>query len=204
MSANELMGWGLMNLWSKGKEGAYIVCHRSKPATFPILFPHGQGGIVVNQPVAILHYHDRQFQTYEITKEISDPAVHMLQSYVQTTSGQVIGSDTSAVVDNYLSHPPSLWIIINLCNLHDPIAQVFTGEKIDIDAFEAAMGPNKDTRAKNIADDPYAAAKSFHFIIQVILHMLFGIHVTPYCVKSSKGIFGWVRSYFGAMRWRCY
>ncbi|KAJ3847231.1 hypothetical protein EV368DRAFT_12712, partial [Lentinula lateritia] len=100
---------------------------------------------------------------------------------------------------NYLSHPPSLWIIINLCNLHDPIAQVFTGEKIDIDAFEAAMGPNKDTRAKNIADDPYATAKSFHFIIQVILHMLFGIHVTPYCVKSSKGIFGWVRSYFGAV-----
>ncbi|KAJ4500187.1 hypothetical protein C8R41DRAFT_893157 [Lentinula lateritia] len=281
------MGWGLMNLWSKGEEGAYIVHHGSKPASdfghplkgketlderpnyferaFPILFPHGQGGIEANRPVAVtfrehiqwtLCYHDRQFWTHEsypfvafgilqrqealssariqmrqktfeaearlmsiITKEsleeaqrqeeknkpISDPAVRMLRSHVQTTSGRVIGSDAiryharsqlwSTTI--YLT-PPSLWITINPCDLHDPIAQVFAGEKIDMDAFEAAMGPNKDTRAKNIADDPYAAVKFFHFIIQAILHMLFGIQVTPYWVKSSEGIFGRLRLYFGA------
>ena len=36
---------------------------------------------------------------------------------------------------------PSLWITINPCDLHDPIAQVFCSEEINLDSFMATMGP---------------------------------------------------------------
>lgn len=69
----------------------------------------------------------------------------------------------------------SLWITINPCDLHDLIAQVFAGEKIDPDKFVMTAGPLKDVRARNIARDPYAAAKFFHFTINNIIQTPFGI-----------------------------
>ena len=83
--------------------------------------------------------------------------------------------------------------------MHDPIAQVFAGEEIDLDSFNALLGPSKETRARNIAMDPYAAAKFFHFIIQTTLETLFGVSVTSYQVHSSEGIFGIVSAYFGVV-----
>ena len=38
-------------------------------------------------------------------------------------------------------------------------------------------GPNSEERAKTIAADPYAAVKSFHFVIIVVLEELFSIRV---------------------------
>ena len=58
--------------------------------------------------------------------------------------------------------PPSLWITINSSDLRDPVARVLAGEEINVDDFMAHVVPDKDRRAKNIADDPYAAAKFFH------------------------------------------
>lgn len=69
----------------------------------------------------------------------------------------------------------SLWITINPCDLHDPIAQVFAGEHIDMDKFMHTLGPSKDTRAQNMASDPYAAARFFHFMVNTIMETLFGI-----------------------------
>ncbi|KAF5323222.1 hypothetical protein D9758_018105 [Tetrapyrgos nigripes] len=83
--------------------------------------------------------------------------------------------------------PPLLWITINPCDLHDPIAQVFAGENIDMNAFIATMGPDADTRTKNVANDPYALAKFFHFMIRAILKTLFSIESTSYKVNSSEG-----------------
>ena len=54
----------------------------------------------------------------------------------------------------------------------------------------ARFGPDKDYRAKNIVDDPYAAAKFFHFTI-------LSVKVTPSQVKSDVGVFGCVTAYFG-------
>ena len=77
-------------------------------------------------------------------------------------------------------NPASLWITINPCDLHDPIAQVFCGEEIDLDQFIAAMGPSKETRAHNITLDPHSAAKFFHFMIETILRTLFGVERSKY------------------------
>ncbi|KAJ3912169.1 hypothetical protein F5877DRAFT_93634 [Lentinula edodes] len=183
---------------------------------FPILFPYGQGGIEANRPVAIpfhehiqwtLHYHDRRFRIHQTFPFALSSARVQMRRKTFEAEARLMSSITKEALEKadqlwsttiYLT-PPSLWITINPCDLHDPIAQVFAGESIDMDAFEATMGPNKEVRAKDIADDPYAAAKFFHFIIQAILRTLFGVQVTPYRIKSSEGIFGRVRSYFGAV-----
>jgi len=96
-------------------------------------------------------------------------------------------------------NPPTLWITINPCDLHDPIAQVFAGEQINLDDFNAILGPSKEKRAENIAANPFAAAKLFHFMIQTILQTLFGVTVSGHRVLSDHGIFGCVTAYFGVV-----
>ena len=73
LSSEELLKWGLVNLWSEGKEGSYAVRHGSRPVNdfgrprlgeavdpnrlnfyeraYPCLFPYGHGGIEADQPV---------------------------------------------------------------------------------------------------------------------------------------------------------
>ena len=81
ITANELMAWGLMNMWARGQEGAYAVRHEQVPVSdfpprpkdgdsqddgpdtpatpnfikraFPCLFPYGLGGIDAHRPVEI-------------------------------------------------------------------------------------------------------------------------------------------------------
>lgn len=137
---------------------------------------------------------------------ISDPAVRLLRKHIYATGGRVMASDQARYqlrsqiwsTSIYLN-PPSLWITINPCDLHDPVAQVFCGEQIDLDHFITTAGPSKDKRAQNIAADPYAAAKFFHFMIRTILRTLFGVEATPYQVKGKMGIFGRVMAYFGTV-----
>jgi hypothetical protein len=80
MTANELMMWGLCNLWKEGKEGGYAVKHGQQPVSdfgsqanppsewdpsqlaaqsnyfekaFPCLFPWGRGGIEAPRQVPV-------------------------------------------------------------------------------------------------------------------------------------------------------
>ena len=93
-------------------------------------------------------------------------------------------------------NPPSLWITINPCNLHDPIAQVFTGENLNLNDLHEKIGPLKEKCAENMALDPYAASKFFHFVIQTILTTLFGVEAMTQHVHSHMGIFREVTGYF--------
>ena len=137
---------------------------------------------------------------------ISDPAVRLLRKHIHATGGRVMASDQARYQlrsqiwsTSIYMNPPSLWITINPCDLHDPIAQVFCGEEIDLDNFVASAGPSKEKRAQNIANDPYAAAKFFHFMIRTVLRTLFQITVTQYKVKSKMGVLGEVSAYFGTV-----
>ena len=294
MTANELMKWGLANMWKDGREGGYAVRHSRQPVSdfppradcedqdgdgacpgdqpnffekaFPCLYPYGQGGLESKRPVSIdfpehirwsLQYFDRRFrkhetfpfivfgisqrrqalssariqmqrQTFEreariissVTAEkldlakseedkglpISDETVRALKKHVYATAARVSGSDQSRYrlrsqiwSTSTVLGPPSLWITINPSDLHDPIAQIFAGEEIDMDNFMATLGPDKAKRAKNVADDPYAAAKFFHFMIATILETLFQVKVTCAQVKSGMGVFGRVAAYFGTV-----
>ena len=137
---------------------------------------------------------------------ISDKTVRALKKHIHATAARVSGSDQSRYrlrsqiwSTSTILGPPSLWITINPSDLHDPIAQIFAGEEIDMDDFMSTLGPDKAKRAKNIADDPYAAAKFFHFMITTILETLFQVKVTSAQVKSGMGVFGRVAAYFGTV-----
>jgi len=94
--------------------------------------------------------------------------------------------------------PPSLWITLNPSD-QDPIAQVIAGTDIDLDDFDATAGPTAEQRAQNVASDPFASAKSFHFIINTILDVVFGIRRTPAGIERRQGVFGTVRAYIGTV-----
>jgi hypothetical protein len=70
-------------------------------------------------------------------------------------------------------HGPSLWITINPSDTHNPVAQVFAGEQINMDDFFPDASPDSNRQAQNIAKDPFAAAKYFFFIIKAVLLTLF-------------------------------
>ena len=88
---------------------------------------------------------------------------------------------------------------INPIDLHDPVAQVFAGEDIDMDKFEATAGPDAFRRARNVAKDAFAATRFFNYIIHTTLETLFGIHVTRDRVWSEMGVLGCLSGYFGVV-----
>ncbi|KAA1476552.1 hypothetical protein DENSPDRAFT_785160, partial [Dentipellis sp. KUC8613] len=137
---------------------------------------------------------------------ITDPGVRLLRQHIHATGGRVRGSDQaryslrSQIWSTALfKGPPALWITINPNDLHDPICQIFAGEKIDLDAFLSTAGPDKHRRAQNVANDPYAAAKFFHFMIATILQTLFQVDATGQSVKRSIGVLGSVSAFFGTV-----
>ncbi|CAK5284216.1 unnamed protein product [Mycena citricolor] len=288
LSTNELMQWGLANLWQRGEEGAYAVRHGTKPVSdfgrppfnatealdpdrpnfferaYPCLYPFGVGGLEADRPVDVkfgehvrwsLEYHDRRFRlnetfpfvvfgisqrrqalmsariqmrrkdferdariissitqaslekatSEEARKEaISDPAVRLLRQHVHSAISRIQGSNQSRTLlrsqlwsTTVFMGPWNLWITINPSDIHDPIAQVFAGADVDLDNFVAHAGPDSDQRGRNIAADPYAAAKFFHFMIRTILEVLFGVESSAFQVTSQMGILGELAVYFG-------
>jgi hypothetical protein len=137
----------------------------------------------------------------------SNPAVRILRRQLTAVKTKVQGSDESRISirskiwgTNLLHNPPTLWITINPSDTQDPIAQVMAGADIDLDQFCKTAGPDGADRASNMASDPYAAAKFFHFIIETVLEVLLGFHVSRMKKFTRKeGIFGSVKSYVGTV-----
>ncbi|PSS32096.1 hypothetical protein PHLCEN_2v2137 [Hermanssonia centrifuga] len=136
----------------------------------------------------------------------SDPAVRLLLRHVHATAGRVVGTDQSRyrlrsqIRSTSIEHgPPTIWATWNLSDHDDPLAQAFLGENIDLDNFIATLGPDRNTRASNVAADPYGAAKFFHFAITAILETLVQMKVSKYQVRSKPGIFGEASAYFGTV-----
>lgn len=136
----------------------------------------------------------------------SEPVVQSLRKHMFAASGRMQGSDSgryqlrSQIWSTALMlQPPSLWITINPCDLHDPIVQILAGEHIDLDQASQVMLPDKERRAYNVARDPYAASKFFHYTIHMILEKLFGISASSTKVISDVGALGRVSGYFGTV-----
>ncbi|KAF9239984.1 hypothetical protein BU15DRAFT_24500, partial [Melanogaster broomeanus] len=148
----------------------------------------------------------RAVQEEEDNSTHSDTVVWVLKKLTYAASSRVQGSDQSRyhlrsqIWSTAISiGPPSLWITINPCDLHDPILQVFAGEKVDMNNLMVTIGLDKERRAENVARDPYAAAKFFHFMIRTILQSLFGITAGPFSVTSEMGVTGRIAAYFGTV-----
>jgi Helitron helicase-like domain at N-terminus len=138
----------------------------------------------------------------------SNPTVRALRSQLSAVRAKVMGTDESRIKIcaqikgmNTIKGPPSLWITINPSDVGDPIAQIYVGEQIDLDNFDKTMGPNSSAHNLNMAGDPYAAAKFFHYVIATLLEELFGIkaHNKQSHMKHTSGVFGKVASYIGTV-----
>ena len=106
---------------------------------------------------------------------------------LKVTAARVIGTNQSqASIQSKIwsltinIRPPTLWLMINPSDLHDPIAQVFCGEAINLDAFDRIAGPNKTKQKQNSVQDPFTAAHFFNFLIKMMLEKLVGIEVSGY------------------------
>jgi hypothetical protein len=119
---------------------------------------------------------------------VSNPIIRSLKHHLSAIRSKVKATDESRASIrsqiwgmSVMKGPPSLWITINPTDTHDPIAQVFTGAEIDLDHFDSSCGPDASERAVRIANDPYAAARFFHFTIKTILSELFGVTPAHQC-----------------------
>lgn len=140
-------------------------------------------------------------------KAFSNPAVKVLRQQLRAVRTRVKGTDESRQHvrskiwgATLMFNPPNLWVTINPADMQDPIAQVFAGAEINLDNFLATAGPTAGQRSANIANDPYASAQFFHFMIKVIIHELFGFKKkatgNP---ERKKGILGHVQAYVGTV-----
>ncbi|CUA71576.1 Structural maintenance of chromosomes protein 4 [Rhizoctonia solani] len=136
----------------------------------------------------------------------SNPAIRTLKENITATYKRVVGSGPARVQlrsqiwsTSMMLNPPTLWVTINPDDLHDPLAQIFAGEDIDMDAFVETAGPSSNTRSENIARDPFAAGEFFNYIITIIIEKLFGVVKTASRVYSHIGILGRVKAYFGTV-----
>src|SRR5258708_16655828 len=159
---------------------------------------------------ALLALQPEDFQKASVEEKanvrISNPSVRTLYKHLQATNARIMGTDQSQAMTcskiwstTVRYGPPTLWITINPSDLHDPIAQIFAGEDIDMDVVNDMCQVSVAKRAENIAKDPYAGAKFFHFNINLIIQSLFGIDSSRQQITSSNGIFGEVVSYIGVI-----
>lgn len=139
---------------------------------------------------------------------ITNPAARSLRELVSSLRAKVPGTDESRTGMRAqiwglttMKNPASVWITINPSDTNDHIAQVFAGEDINMTDFVNTAGPNSSQRAKNIASDPFAAAKFFHYIINAVLEELFGIKIIKESnrIQRESGILGVVEGYVGSV-----
>ncbi len=136
----------------------------------------------------------------------SNPVIRRFRSRVNGTASRVIGSDSARFKlrsqiwsTSICFGPASAWMTWNPDPEHNPVAQVFVGNDIDLDHFVAAAGPSITHRLQSIASGGYRSAQYFDFIIRTVLETLFAIRVSRNRVYSKKGVFGKVQAYFGGV-----
>ncbi|KAJ3911749.1 hypothetical protein F5877DRAFT_72947 [Lentinula edodes] len=177
--------------------------------SFPILFPYGCGGFETPRPCKV-------FGVLQKRAICSSAALKMTRGDFIRNQGAIenlkpsdfeqaaLEESTHTPFSNPIwsliavKNPPNLWITLNPSDINNPITQVFAGEEIDLDNFDAKRQLNSKSRSQNIAKDPYAAAKFFHFVINATLECVFGITSKRGNIQRTKGIFGEVNDYRGS------
>jgi hypothetical protein len=142
----------------------------------------------------------------ERNRPIRNERVQRLRRHLFATSSHIMASGKMRA--SYRSQiwgtclwlrPPTLWLTINPMDYEDPIAQVFAGADIDMESFMDVMRDDVNERMENMANDPFASASFFHFIIRTTLEALLGIRTSRREVEGRMGIFGMVNGYFGVV-----
>ena len=136
---------------------------------------------------------------------LSNGAIRSFRHTLSAVRSKVMGTDESRIKIRSLiwgmcmmKNPPSIWLTINPADTQDPIAQVLSGQDIDLDHF-AKLDERPSEAA--ITSDPYASASFFHFMINAILRELLGIrgYKRGQSIQREKGVLGIIEAYTGTV-----
>ena len=148
---------------------------------------------------------EKASQEEALKQPFSNPVMKSLRGQVSAIRARVPGTNEyrtkmrAKVWSTIVQYgPPSLWITINPSDTQNPIAQVLAGENIDLDNFLPSMSPNAAQRAINVAEDPYASAKFFEFVMEALLEHMFGLISYNGYMKRKIGVMGRVRAFIFA------
>ncbi|KAM6495526.1 hypothetical protein JOM56_008232 [Amanita muscaria] len=134
----------------------------------------------------------------------SNPTIQLLRRHLRAICMRIAGSDKSRfsacskIWGTTVAYgPPSLWVALNPPETQDPIAQVLTGQDIDLDNLAKLDTINANQRAINLAEDPFAAAEYFHFMMRTMLEVVFGIKAVNGRVEREIGTCRKIQAYVG-------
>ena len=138
-------------------------------------------------------------------KQISNPTIKAFWHSLSAIRAKVMGTDESRIRIRALiwgicmmRGPPSIWLTINPADTQDPIAQVLSGQDIDLDHFVKLDHQPSDVA---IASDPYASASFFHLMVNAIIECLLGIkgYKRGQPIQREKGVLGVIEAYIGTV-----
>ena len=157
----------------------------------------------------IQHLSSSDFETAAEEERMRKPFSNkVMQSMCRTVSSvraNVMGTDESRTkIRSYIwgmcikKNPPSIWLTINPADTQDPIAQVLTGQDIDLDHF---MAQDYSLVDSSVTNDPYASASFFHLMINAILQHLLGITASRkgQSCQIETGVLGDINGYIGTV-----
>ena len=135
---------------------------------------------------------------------ITDPTVRQLLDQIRSVGKNLPGSDFQR---RSLQHEiralmvklglPSFFITINPADYHHPLVLHFAGKKVNLDAPFEGDWITKEERARLVADDPVAAAKFFHYLVETWLECILGVN--SQLKMNEVGVLGRTTGYYGTV-----
>ncbi|KAJ7913813.1 hypothetical protein B0H13DRAFT_1528801, partial [Mycena leptocephala] len=176
------------------------VCRSAQMQIKRSAFIHNQTAFLQLKPEDLMKASAEETRRVAFT----NPIVQSLRKKITAVRARVPGTDESRQSIrsqiwgmNLLCNPATLWCTINLNEINDPVAQAW--EEIDMENFINTAGPPKERRSTNVANDPYAAAEYFHFVVNLILRDVFGITAKRGRISRKDGICGRIQGYIGTV-----
>ncbi|CAF4739390.1 unnamed protein product, partial [Rotaria sp. Silwood1] len=94
---------------------------------------------------------------------------------------------------------PNIFITINPCDLHHPLAMKFAGVDLDIDNLMVDQMPKSQDRAAIVAKHPVAIARFFNKLITTVLSTLIGYDTNKHASNPDGGVLGEIDAYYGTV-----
>ena len=136
----------------------------------------------------------------------TNPRISTLLKQVKTVAGTVMGSNQSRAkcrvelhAQIFSSGLPSIFITINPCDLHHPLAMKFAGVDLDLDNLLPDMMPGSQERAAIVASHPVGTAQFFNKLIESVLNTLIGYNHQQRRSHAGGGVLSEIEAYYGTV-----
>ena len=136
----------------------------------------------------------------------TNPRITTLLKQVKTVAGTVMGSNQARAkcrvelhAQIFSSGLPSIFITINPCDLHHPLAMKFAGVDLDIDNLIPDMMPNSQERAAIVASHPVGIAQFFNKLIETVMSTLIRYNHQQHRSHAGGRILGEIEAYYGTV-----